>query len=113
MILMKETNGASFQFRAFQDLPAVARFFENASGKVRPRTLYNGMKIVPQNDLSEENLSKWTPINSEGSIGYFEIIRAEVAEVEIPDDLKWFEGRSNAFGRGQEFIPDMTSFLNP
>ena len=114
MIIMKESSGASFQYRCFVDLPAVSRFFEdNQSGKVYPKTLYNGMEIVDQPELSESDLKHWHTINSSGYIGDFEIIKSDFSDIEVPKDLKWFDGRSNAFGKSQAYIPDMTSFLNP
>ena len=113
MIIMKESNGASFQYRAFEKLSAVAKFFENDSGRVFPKTLYNGTQIVSQPELTEDNLDNWTPINTTGCIGHFECIQADVSDIEIPENLKWFDGRSNAFGRSQAYIPNMTQFLNP
>lgn len=108
MIIMKESSGASFQYRAFENLPAVSRFFEgNTSGKVFPRTLYNGMKIIKQPELTTENLSKWTPINASAYIGDFELIRADASDIEVPENLKWHDGRSETFGKGQYYIPDV------
>ena len=114
MIIMKESSGAKFQYRAFLDLPSVAKFFEgNTSGKVFPRTLYNGTEMIEQPEIVESDLTHWTAINASEYIGYFELIKADALDIEIPEDLNWFEGRSEAFGRGQAYIPDMTSFLNP
>lgn len=105
LIIMKEQAGALSQYRAFEGLKAVARFFRNTSGKVYPRTLYNGTEIIEQDPLTEAELTKWTPINADGMTSYFNVIRAAYFDGKIPDDLDFQDGISEAFGRKQDFIP--------
>lgn len=113
MIIMKEQSGPMYQYRAFENLSAVCRFFQPTLEGIHPRTRYNGNgEIIPQPPLTYADLNEWMPINTTGYIGHFQLIKADAFSEAIPNDLEWHDGRSNAFGRTQEYLPTLNLNLN-
>ena len=110
MIIMKEQASATYQYRVFKSLEAVAKFLKISTGVPRTKPQYFGTEIVEGSSraITPEDLKNWTGVNVGPSTTYFDLIDSDNFQEVIPLDIvkTMTNGISDTFGKTQEFTPE-------